>query len=152
MQNATDLLTWPNGAGCTPGASGYFVTLTQTAYLQIYLLPIGANWNVVLTVTGLKRVQTAGDPVYFVSNFVTTLLVTTGSGVVTVLPTTTQTVTVGLNTTTTLTQSLFGGEADAVVTITTSAVGKVTTCQMQIVPTVTVNNNGAGWHDVFVKV
>jgi hypothetical protein len=128
-------------------------SIEQTAYVQIFLTPLGDSWQAVVAVYQVRMERSAAGGRYVLySNFSPGFYTEKASLSQTKLVDGVSATPVAFGTTTTITQDLFAGAATLEFQIDVSATGKVTLCEARIQRNVTVTNLGPGWHDKFVKL
>ncbi|MBA3936255.1 MAG: hypothetical protein H0X38_02250 [Planctomycetes bacterium] len=125
----------------------------QTAYVQVFCVPLGDTWQVVLSISQVLMTRSASAGRYVLySNFFPSSYTEIGGWQQTKPAEDVSATAIAFGTTTTVTRPLFTGEASVVVTISVGPTGKVTQCDARIVRAVAVGNLGPGWHDVFHKL
>ena len=128
-------------------------TVEQTAAAQVFLSPLGDAWQAVVVVNQVVMTRTAEAGRYVLySNFSPGFYTEKGTIQQTKPADDVSATIIAFGTTTTVTKSLFSGEANVTVEIAVSAIGKITKCEARINRNVSVGNLGPGWHDVFVKL
>lgn len=125
----------------------------QTAYVQVFCVPLGDAWNVVVSISQVLMTRSASAGRYVLySNFFPSSYTEIGAWQQTKPAEDVSATTIAFGTTTVVTRPLFSGEASVVVTIAVGPTGKVTQCEARIMRAVAVSNLGPGWHDVFHKL
>ncbi len=145
--------TKPAPYPCKVYGTRVWKTREQTAYVEIFLTPLGDVWNAALTVHQVTMTRSSVGGRYVVySNFSPNFHTEKGALQQTKPADQISTSPISFGGTTTITRNLFTGEATLTITITVSATGTVTTCEARITRNVVVSNLGAGWHDTFKKL
>lgn len=125
----------------------------QSAYVQVFCVPIGDAWQVILSISQVLMTRSAGGGRYVLySNFFPSSYTEIGSWQQTKPAEDITATIIAYGTTTVVTRPLFSGEASVVVTIAVGPTGTVTQCEARILRAVAVSNLGPGWHDVFHKL
>jgi hypothetical protein len=125
-------------------------TREQTAFIQVFLTPLGDAWQAVVEVHQVLMNRSGSGGRYVVyGNFVPAFYVEKGTlaqthplDVVSATP-------IAFGSTTTISRNLFQGEATLTVEIAVGSTGTVTRCEARITRSVLVGNSGPGWHDTF---
>lgn len=134
---------------CSFVLSTAFADIIQTAMIQVFLKPKSDGWYALVMFSTLRKDQTVGTHGaggVGGSNPITVSTVTT-----TVYSESTWTKVLE-NTTTTITKTLFGGDATLTVTITVTATGQITKCEVKVTPNQTISTSLPGWADKFNSV
>ena len=138
---------------CKVYGQGCWKSREQTAYIQVFLTPLGDAWQAVVSLSQVLMTRTAGGGRYILySNFSPGYYTEKGSVQQTKPAEDASATTIAFNTSTTVTKILFNGEATLNLQIAVSATGVVTTCEARITRNVSVTNLGPGWHDAFKKL
>ncbi len=124
----------------------------RTAYVQLFLTPLGDAWQAVVAIQQVQTQRTtSGGRFVLYSNF-SAFFHTQSGGVTQNSPADDVSATpITLGATTTITRTLLSGAATLTITVTVSATGIVTRCEAAITRQVAVTNLGAGWHDSFYQ-
>ena len=127
--------------------------LERTAYMQLFLTPLGDAWQAVVAIQQVYSNRTAGGGRFVnYSNF-NAIFHTQSAGVAQTSPADDVSATpIAIGATTTITRPLLQGAATLTITVTVSATGIVTRCEAAITRQVAVTNLGAGWHDTFYQL
>jgi len=127
--------------------------LERTAYVQLFLTPLGDAWQAVVAIQQVQTQRTAGGGRFVLySNFSPFFHTQAGSVTQTSPADDVSATPIAIGATTTVIRTLLNGAATLTITVVVSATGTVTRCEAAITRQVAVTNLGPGWHDSFYQL